>query len=310
MVGSANVVSIHCTVGVTLANWHRLAPGILVMQATTIFFPILEAFVSQRHGRKILSLIDDWQARHAHSGSNKRLTADSTSYQESSSARTSSSSRKSQMYTMASLEKALAVNPRPLLVYAASKDFTAENIVFLMQVRRWRSTYAAAAGFNGRVTDEPRALLFASAVDIYTACVNTKTAEYPINVESSIRNTLDAIFSRAVPEGKYTPKPDSGDFDRTVQRMTMDRESSTDSSDPIWDKGRTVSSSQKESMFGAHPGVAPLGTSRARIPAEFDESVFEAAEKSIKYLVLTNTWWKFVSSVEADGSTEKLALDA
>ena len=215
------------------------------------------------------------------------------------------------MYTMASLEKALILNPRPLLVYAATKDFTAENIVFLMQVRRWKSTYSAraASGFNGRLTDEPRALLFASAVDIYTACVNEKTAEYPINVEGPIRNTLDAIFSRAVPEGKYTPNPDSGDFDKTVHMMTMGRQSSNHSSDPIWDKGGDTFS-QKESMFGAHPGVAPLGRSRARISAEFDESVFDAAERSIKYLVLTNTWWKFVSSAEAEGSTERLVLEA
>ena len=30
------------------------------------------------------------------------------------------------------------------------------------------------------------------------------------------------------------------------------------------------------------------------IPDEFDETVFDDAEKSIKYLVLTNTWPKFV----------------
>ena len=294
---------------VTQANPSRLAPGIMVMQVTTIFFPICEAILSKYRGRKILSLIDDWQARNPQGSSKKHLTADSTSYQDSTSARSSASSRKSQMYTMASLEKALIVNPRPLLVYAATKDFTAENIVFLMQVRRWKSTYSAASGFNGRVTDEPRALLFASAVDIYTSCVNEKTAEYPINVEGPIRNALDAVFSRAVPEGKYTPNPDSGDFDKTVEMMTMGRQSSNDSTNPIWEKGGHTSS-QKESMFAAHPGVAPLGRSRARIPEEFNESVFDAAEKSIKYLVLTNTWWKFVSSVEAEGSTERLVLEA
>jgi hypothetical protein len=30
------------------------------------------------------------------------------------------------------------------------------------------------------------------------------------------------------------------------------------------------------------------------IPADFDSSIFDAAEASIKYLVLTNTWPKFI----------------
>ena len=30
------------------------------------------------------------------------------------------------------------------------------------------------------------------------------------------------------------------------------------------------------------------------IPADFDASIFDAAEASIKYLVLTNTWPKFI----------------
>ena len=32
------------------------------------------------------------------------------------------------------------------------------------------------------------------------------------------------------------------------------------------------------------------------IPDEFDETIFDEAEKEIKYLVLTNTWPKFVRS--------------
>ena len=110
------------------------------MQSVTIFVVICEAWMSRRHMRTILSIIEDWQGRHAHSGSDKTLTSDSHSptYDEATLIQSSSSSlRKSQMYTLASLEKALAVNPRHLLRYAATQDFTAENIAFLMQVRQW-----------------------------------------------------------------------------------------------------------------------------------------------------------------------------
>ena len=223
------------------------------------------------------------------------------------------------MYTMASLEKALAVNPRPLLFYSATKDFTAENIVFLMQVRRWRAAFSSAPTINGRVTDETRAHLFASAVDIYAACVSEKTAEYPINVEGPIRNALNAVFAHAAPDGEFAQKLQSARFKRTMQWAEKDRESSCDSTEPFWEKSGTgmhdtkitALPSQKDSLFQPHPGVAPFGKSRARIPAEFDESVFNAAEKSIKYLVLTNTWWKFVSAIEQGlgGSPESPHLD-
>ena len=56
---------------------------------------------------------------------------------------------------------------------------------------------------NDKVTDDARAHIFALAFDIYVAGVSEKTAAYPINVEGPIRSTLDAVFARAVPEGKF-----------------------------------------------------------------------------------------------------------
>jgi hypothetical protein len=280
------------------------------MQGVTVFIPIYEAWASRRHMRTILSIIEDWQGRHAHSGSTKLPTSNLTSptlYEESTNAPSLSSSTKSQMYTLASLEKALAFNPKPLLRYAATRDFTAENIVFLMQVRRWRAAYPSTPQMNQIVTEEARTHLFALAVDIYISSVSEKTAEYPINIEGPIRSALDSVFARAVPEGKFSWNLHPNAFNQTLQRITYDRQTSSDS-EASWEKSAAIplhtimppSPGDKESLFKPHPGVAPLGKARARIPAEFNESIFDAAEKSIKYLVLTNTWRKFVSSGEQD----------
>ena len=173
------------------------------MQAVTIFIPIYEAWKSKREIRSILSILEDWQKRrHAQSGADQPLTAglhDSKSFQDSTSnASWTSSMRKSQMFAMESLEKALAVNPKPLLHYAATRDFTAENIVFLLQVRRWRAAWVVASGYagSGSITQNARAHLYAMAVQTYIASVNEKTAEYPINVEGPIRSALDDVFAR------------------------------------------------------------------------------------------------------------------
>ena len=274
------------------------------MQAVTIFIPIYEAWKSKREIRSILSILEDWQKRrHAQSGADQPLTGglhDSKSFQDSTSnASWTSSMRKSQMFAMESLEKALAVNPKPLLHYAATRDFTAENIVFLLQVRRWRAAWVVASGYagSGSITQNARAHLYAMAVQTYIASVNEKTAEYPINVEGPIRSALDDVFARGVPEGKYRRSVRFDLPNDTLQRKTSD--SDPDSGFSVsWEK--SPAQLEEESDFTPHPGVAPLGKARANIPVEFDESVFDAAEKSIKYLVLTNTWRKFVNSSKHD----------
>ena len=289
---------------------YRLAPGIIVMQAVTVFVPIYEAWVSRRDMRTILSIITDWQGRHGHNGSDKPLNAsshDSSSYTESTDVPSlSSSASRAQMYTMASLEKALAVNPKPLLHYAATRDFTAENIVFLMQVRRWRAAYSMAS--KQRLTEEVRIHLFSLAVDVYVSSISEKTAEYPINIDGPVRNNLDALFARAVPEGRTAWDWRTDLFSRRSRLTMSDRQISSDSSEELWGtKSGMINESHnlsttppKQTLFEPHPGVAPLGVARAKIPDAFNEGVFDTAEQSIKYLVLTNTWRKFVSSGDQD----------
>jgi len=271
------------------------------MQGVTVFVPIYEAWTSQRNMRAVLSIVNDRQVCDAFSGSHKSLISDlygSRVYKESSRVPSSSSSiEKSQMYTMALFERTLVVNPMPLLRYAANQDFTAENIVFLMQVHRWRAAFHSALKTNETVTEDARAHLFAMAVNIYIASVNEATAEYPINVEGPIRSALDAVFARAVPEAKSTWKPHANLSNETLYQIVNHHEITVGSWDVAWEKSATWSHDtmipsplEPEPLFNPHPGVAPFGKARARIPAEFSVSVFDAAEKSIKYLVLTNTW--------------------
>lgn len=291
------------------------------MQVVTVFFPIYEAYVSRKQMQHTLSLIKDWEEKGANKPNPSMTSGESYGI----------STRSKEIFSMASLEKALAVNPLPLLHFAASKDFTAENIIFLMRVKEWRQTWAAAPRVPGKqdLTSEALTLLFRLAVDIYITCVDATTSEFPINIECSIRTKLDDLFAPAVPEQKKRLSADSterspfDDFqpgtapvDAEVRRIALVREKSDDSSATLW--GQKVPKATAESLnsmeeikldndaepiFTPHPATAPLGSARAKIRAGFDETVFNAAEASIKYLVLTNTWRKFAQAAQTSSNS-------
>lgn len=282
-----------------------LAPGIIVMQVVTVFFPIYEAYASRAHMRTTLSLLKQWEEKGSQDSEPSLTSGELTD----SSARTST--RNSKIYSMAALEKALIVNPLPLLHFAAHKDFTAENIIFLMRVLEWRQAYATAPRVPSDDTPTPHAknLLFRMALDIYMTCVNDNTSDFPINIDHSIRVALDDLFGPAIPGNKRTSAEsashnqwdiDMHDFGKgavqfEVQRITLSRETSDDTVQSMWNSDHKSAKIHEDEVpiFASHPATAPLGTVGARAGPEFNGNVFDAAEASIKYLVLTNTWRKF-----------------
>ncbi|KAK4613617.1 hypothetical protein CLAFUW4_09658 [Fulvia fulva] len=297
-----------------------LAPGIVVMQIVTIFFPMLEEYQSRRHMRRTLSIIETWEKKDTADLYGSIVSGDRSQLSQST------STRSKELYSMASLEKALAVNPLPLLHFAANKDFTAENIIFLMRVKEWRQAWASAPRQPGSrsVTEESRAMLFRLAVEIYMTCVLDTISEFPINIEGPVRTKLDFLFDSAVPDGKKRTSaesdaspfgfemddPKNGPIATEVKRIALVREGSADSDDTLWSdassKGRSLNSANgvvtyhpdTDPIFDPHPAHSPLGSARAKIKPEFDHMAFDAAEASIKYLVLTNTWRKFAQKAQ------------
>lgn len=317
-----------------------LAPGILVMQIVSIFFPMYEAYESRRQMHLTLSAIQDWEEKGRGHTSH---TPSSMNTGDMSKSSYDMSTQSKEIFSMTSLEKALAVNPLPLLHFAASKDFTAENIIFLMRVREWRQAWAAAPRnpATKQITEHARSLLFRLAVEIYMICILDTISEFPINIEHSIRSQLDLLFEPAVPEAKkrVSAESDSSPFDiemhgtpnaplqAEVKRIALVTEESNhhppptdilwkhdttprqpsiqvyevDSSRPSGDENRDYDDDVKP-IFASNPAISPLGSARAKIRPGFDEFVFDAAEASIKYLVLTNTWRKFVQMAQSSRS--------
>lgn len=103
-----------------------------------------------------------------------------------------SGSRDKNMYRMSTLEMALLLNSAPLLCFAATKDFTAENIIFLVHIKEWREAWRTAprAPLTNEITAAAQDNLFRVGTDFYTASVCEHTADLPLNLEGYVRDAL------------------------------------------------------------------------------------------------------------------------
>lgn len=264
-----------------------LAPGIMIMQFVTIFIPIFEAWSNSRDSKRSASLLsasDSGYTSSYLSKSSPQLSIEITDAWESS-----ISNSDTRVHAMPSLRAALAVNPKPLLEFAATKEFSAENILFLIRVRNWRTAWSTASR-NGQIPAATLVQLFDMAVDIYAQLVHDRTAEFPINIESKIRQALDNIFETLAIQRHPQTSSNIFDFSATSARKSPVRIDSSDSERTLWDKPTASESTKEAEIF-----VQSSNTDSV-VPAEFGPNVFAAAEESIEYLVLTNTWQKFVKA--------------
>lgn len=297
------------------------------MQFATIFFPVFEVFEHRSSMHKRVS-----------SFSSSESTLRSSSIVPDKVGRTLSRNSTSELfdeinavsagrlYSMLALERALIVNPTPLLHYAAKKDFTAENIVFLTQVRDWRQAWNSAPRnpSTGLVTEDAQVRLFRMAVEIFATSVDDKTADFPINIDGHMRKTLSGIFSATVlnalsgfagRNGSATTKPNSRPATTPpwAEQKNAGTVTTIVSASPTSSPGTTLHSmssaktavsktvsESKPYRLEDRPDLSPLSKGRGIDIPGFDEHVFDEAESSIKYLVLTNTWRKFVELRERD----------
>ncbi|KAK1752778.1 hypothetical protein QBC47DRAFT_62761 [Echria macrotheca] len=226
--------------------------------------------------------------------------------------------------TMAALEHVLDKNPEPLRKFSATRDFSGENIAFLTAVAEWKTTMPPPFVRNRHnTTPEIVRQQFTRALRIYVDFISPRDAEFPINIAWHELRKLEGIFERAArstmgdrrdrragatpfAEVDWRPAQESrGSEIHMVTRNTpavpapavVSDGNSTDTlalpSDPH------VSRPDEEALYFT-----------GDIPAAFDASVFDAAQASIKYLVLTNTWPKYVRerrSSESSAATRSTA---
>jgi len=291
------------------------------MEVVGLGFPIYQIWKHRRAARETTRALAEFDA--------KRLNSYDDSTISGSLKTRSTTSKRVRMYPMESLDECLAGNYDGLQVYASCMELNGENIMFLTKVlafnkacqRVFHETCKSTSDFRRARTE-----MFRVGLTIFVSLIHSGTASYPINIESTIYNRLDAIFGPATAlvarpspsrstsittatSSSITPWDGPQDHDGTASSgdenpfpensFPMQSMGSGGLSTPSSAKVKGTESSEHivsvrvgetEEVAGG-VGFDPLRG--AKVPGDFDERVFNAAFKSVRYMVWTETWQRY-----------------
>ncbi|KAL8726979.1 MAG: hypothetical protein Q9166_006342 [cf. Caloplaca sp. 2 TL-2023] len=277
-----------------------LIPGMMAMEIVTVAFPIYQIIKHKRAARKLHHALAAFDQ--------KRLDSTQDSITLSSSVASSGflkSKNKGKMYTMESLDACLAGNYDSLQVYSSCMELNGENIIFLTKVLAFRlacqkafhTTCNSSTEFRRARTD-----MFRNALGIFITLVHSQTATYPINIESPIYNRLETIFGPATAlvaiykapsrtsSLSATPWDDPGSGTSPTREFPM----RSLSKPPSKYNGNDNGSSEHIVGITDHDDSVTESGIPFEVPVDFDESVFDAAYKSIRYMVWSETWQRYM----------------
>lgn len=280
----------------------------MVIEMFTIFLPCWEVVRHRNLRQETLDSIAQWEKKNKFSFANgaKSITSGSTMVDsavtgwKSTDGSVKTSHSNESILTMGALEHVLERNPGPLLEFSALRDFSGENIAFLTSVADWKSALPphTAAGRNSchpeKLADDLAPSKdqvrerFDRALRIYANYISSRDADLQVNLPSPAIKALEAIFeapARALFGDKSDVDP-ATPFDMPHEVVGQRKGSAS---------GSSTAGSEKAIVDAcAQPAVQNRLQYGGEIPDGFSDTVFDDAEASIKYLVLTNTWPKFV----------------
>ncbi|KAJ5578096.1 uncharacterized protein N7459_007060 [Penicillium hispanicum] len=274
--------------------------SIMFIEIFTVFLPCWEVWRCQTLRQETLDAITNWEAKNKGFNSESKSLNSSTStmvesmlsgWKSMSDSVKSTNSNRASILTMTALEYVLERNPSPLQEFAALHDFSGENIAFLTSVAEWKSSLpklvrdSTAATPDANVKELTRER-FNRALHIYAEFISVHHAEFPVNISSHDLKQLEAIFEAPT-------------------RILYGEKREVDLVSPFGAPGFPEPPSPTSSESSQKPMRSSVSEIRDRVqywgdvPEAFGANVFDAAEESIKYLVLTNTWAKFVRNRRA-----------
>ncbi len=289
------------------------------MELVTLIFPIVAIIKHERTVRQTKQALDAFDTKQANMGSKSLLT------------RSTLSKRSGHMYSSDSLDECLNGTYNPLQIYASCEEFNGENIMFLVRVLSFKNSYSTTLATPNTDPSRVRTSLFRTALSIFISLVHTETAAYPINIEFPIYAKLDAIFGAATTLVASTTSSRRSNSTTSTPRKSAvapweepapisptttnehEHEHECDEGDdfqmhamPITRPSSSHHSSEHiipvpASPRDEHDPHDPLAD--FQVPADFNENVFDDAYKSIRHMVWTETWQRFMQWKRSSGSS-------
>lgn len=242
------------------------------MEFVTVFFPLLEVYESNRDRKATLAAIAEWEeGRHASKSLQSVLLSNGSTND-------TESQKRRDLHNMQALERALEFHARELLEFAATKQFTGENIVFLTRVRAWKERWNQAALAKTPIPHKTRTKLYEAGKEIFDRNISLHTSQFPVNLESRFYQDLESIFGSNVlrsPGSIITPFTE-------LWEMTGRRDN----------KAAFEDITELDDLSTKSDSFMDMQAMRY----DFDGTVFDQAERSVKYMVFTNTWSRYLEA--------------
>ena len=261
------------------------APSIITIEIVTLCFPIYQVHKHKKAVRATTEALNDWEKTRGN------LSAESSVITKRSGGR---------MYSMTSLEECLVKNHNALHVYCALKEFSGENIGFLVKVMEFRKKWVQLLANPNINFDKTRIrnYMYRQALTIYIAYVNTDTSSMPINIESPIYSQLTRLFGAAT----FLVASERPSTPTSLGASATPWEDALEELHPLGGQADISMHSLKGQRSFDHgsathivelepPADDPLKD--FAIPHEFNEACFDAAKKSIQYMVWSETWQRY-----------------
>jgi hypothetical protein len=245
------------------AGW--FIPSLVVCQQVLILIPLLDAFKSKLRLHPISSAEETASLTSTISGTSQKSAQELFRELKPKA-------------SMHALELSIEQDIESLIVWAATKEFTAENTIFIREVRNWKKKWCTLKV----VSTAQRRQMFNEASLIYFTLIDPFTAETPINIEYKIYKVLQDLFA-GMEYDPFMPRSTTPDDLKSPVR----RENVICPWEETLSRPASVQSNISSSSSSSTGSI---------IPSEFGEDIFDAAYESIKYLVFTNTWPRFVDA--------------
>ncbi|KAK1985854.1 hypothetical protein LZ30DRAFT_778769 [Colletotrichum cereale] len=263
--------------------------SITFIEIFTIFIPCWQVLKHKSLEQETLDSIALWEAKNKSRNGSDSIFTESTKVGSHASVAWQSlaqlekdTSRTESVYTMGALEYVLDKNPEPLRKFSALRDFSGENIAFLSAVGEWKASIPRTPDAKEKSAELARER-FNRALRIYTEFISPHHAEFQINIASQDLKRLDKVFGNAA---------------RILYGYQTERfmDPVVPFEDAPWGPDSPLDGSDGNVLtrYASGDRITDRVQYWGDIPEEFNARVFDDAEASIKYLVLTNTWPKFV----------------